>query len=748
VSGTGIWTLGTINSGANATLDIQATVDAGTSGTTITNTVTVVSLDQTDTNATVDDLSEDITVNNSTDLAVAKTVNNSTPDEGATITYTITVTNNGPAQATTVSLTDLLPAGVTYSSDTPSQGAYVSGSGIWTVGIINSGASATLDIQATVDAGTSGSTITNTITVVSLDQTDTNVTADDLNEDITVNNNTDLAVAKTVDNSTPDEGATITYTITVTNNGPAQATTVSLTDLLPAGVTYSSDTPSQGAYVNGTGVWTVGTIDSGANATLDIQATVDAGTSGSTITNTVTVVNLDQTDSNVTADDLSEDITVNNNTDLAVSKTVDNNAPDEGATITYTITVTNNGPAQATTVSLTDLLPAGVTYSSDTPSQGAYVSGSGVWTVGTINSGASATLDIQATVDAGTSGSTITNTITVVSLDQTDTDATADDLSEDITVNNNTDLAVTKTVDNSTPDEGATITYTVTVANNGPAQATTVSLTDLLPAGVTYSSDTTSQGSYVSGSGVWTVGTINSGASATLDILATVDASTSGSTITNTITVVSLDQTDTNATSDDLSEDITVNNNTDLAVAKTVSNSTPDEGATIITYTITVTNNGPAQATTVSITDLLPAGVTYSSDTPSQGAYVSGSGVWTVGTINSGASATLDIQATVNAGTGGSTITNTITVVSLDQTDTNATVDDLNEDITVNNNTDLAVAKTVDNSTPDEGATITYTITVTNNGPAQATTVSLTDLLPAGVTYSSDTPSQDRKSVV
>jgi uncharacterized repeat protein (TIGR01451 family) len=226
-------------------------------------------------------------------------VNNSTPDEGSTITYTITVTNNGPAQATTMSLTDLLPAGVTYSSDTPSQGAYVSGTGVWTVGTINSGASATLDIQATVDAGTGGSTITNTITVVSLDQTDTNATVDDLSEAITVNNNTDLAVSKTVDNSTPNEGATITYTITVTNNGPAQATTVSLTDLLPAGVTYSSDTPSQGAYVSGSGVWTVGTINSGASATLDIQATVDAGTSGSTITNTVTVVGLDQTDTNI-----------------------------------------------------------------------------------------------------------------------------------------------------------------------------------------------------------------------------------------------------------------------------------------------------------------------------------------------------------------------------------------------------------------------------------------------------------------
>jgi len=122
----------------------------------------------------------------------------------------------------------------------------------------------------------------------------------------------DLAISKTVDDTTPDESQTITYTITLTNNGPNEATTVSITDLLPAGVTYVSDTPSLGVYVSGTGVWTVVTINSGANATLNIQATVDAGTGGSTITNLVTAVSLDQTDSNATPDDLSEAITVNN----------------------------------------------------------------------------------------------------------------------------------------------------------------------------------------------------------------------------------------------------------------------------------------------------------------------------------------------------------------------------------------------------------------------------------------------------
>ena len=70
----------------------------------------------------------------------------------------------------------------------------------------------------------------------------------------------------------------------------------------------------------------------------------------------------------------------------------------------------------------------------------------------------------------------------------------------------------------------------------------------------------------------------------------------------------------------------------------------------------------------------------------------------------------------------------------------------LSIDLVVNNDLDLHVAKTVDDATPDEGQTITYTVTVTNNGPARATNVSLDDVLPAGITPGPITPSQARGS--
>ena len=740
VNGTGIWTIGTMDDGDVVTLDITVTVDVGTSNDTITNTTTAANGDQDDPTTTGDDLEEAITVNNDSDLVTTKVVDDSTPDEGGTVVYTLTVTNNGAAQATNVSLTDQLPTGVTYVSDSASQGAYVNGTGIWTIGTMDDGDVVTLNITATVDVGTSNDVITNTTTAADGDQNDPTTTGDDLEEDITVNNDSDLVTTKVVDDSTPDEGGTVVYTLTVTNNGAAQATNVSLTDQLPTGVTYVSDSASQGAYVNGTGIWTIGTMDNGDVVTLNITATVDIGTSNDVITNTTTAASGDQDDPTTTGDDLEEEITVNNDSDLVTTKVVDDTTPDEGGTIYYTITVINNGAAQATNVSLTDVLPIGVTYVSDIVTQGSYDNISGLWSIGTLDNGAPAVLQITATVDIGTSADTITNTTTAADGDQDDPTTDGDDLEEEIVVNNDADLVTTKVVDNATPNEGDTIIYTLTVTNNGAAQATNVSLTDVLPVGVTYVSDDGS-GSYDSVTGLWSIGTLDNGATAILNITATVNIGTSADTITNITTAADSDQDDPTTDGDDLEEGVVVNNDADLVTTKVVDNNTPNEGDTII-YTLTVTNNGAAQATNVSLIDQLPVGVTYVSDVASQGVYDNVSGLWSIGTIDNGNFVILAITVLVDAGTSADTITNTTTAADGDQDDPTADGDDLEEEVVVNNDADLVTTKVVDNEAPNEGDAIIYTITVTNNGVAQATNVSLTDVLPVGVTYVSDVASQ------
>ncbi len=118
----------------------------------------------------------------------------------------------------------------------------------------------------------------------------------------------DISVTKTADNLSPNEGDTVTFTIVLTNNGPDDATGVTMTDLLPTGITYSTDT-SGGTYNPATGIWTVGTLAAGASATLTITATVNTGTGGTTITNTASVT-ADQPDPNTANNSSSVSLTV------------------------------------------------------------------------------------------------------------------------------------------------------------------------------------------------------------------------------------------------------------------------------------------------------------------------------------------------------------------------------------------------------------------------------------------------------
>ena len=90
----------------------------------------------------------------------------------------------------------------------------------------------------------------------------------------------DLSLTKTVDNSAPAVGTNVVFTVTLTNAaGLSQATGVTVTDLLPSGLTYFSSSATQGTYDSGTSVWTVGSVSAGSSPRLTITATVaTAGT--------------------------------------------------------------------------------------------------------------------------------------------------------------------------------------------------------------------------------------------------------------------------------------------------------------------------------------------------------------------------------------------------------------------------------------------------------------------------------------
>lgn len=85
----------------------------------------------------------------------------------------------------------------------------------------------------------------------------------------------DIRITKAVSDATPGVGTNVTFTVAARNLGPNNATGVQVRDVLPAGVTFVSATPSQGAYSTGTGIWNIGNLATGATVTLQITVTVN-----------------------------------------------------------------------------------------------------------------------------------------------------------------------------------------------------------------------------------------------------------------------------------------------------------------------------------------------------------------------------------------------------------------------------------------------------------------------------------------
>ncbi len=343
-----------------------------------TNTATITHADQFDPNPGNTTASATETPQQA-DLVLSKSVDNPTPNVGDTITYTITLSDNGPDSATDVVVSDLLPSGLLFLDATASEGIYDPLAGLWTVGTVVTTVPQTLLIRAEVISP--GSTV-NTATITHADQFDPN-TANNTATTTEDPEQADLSVTKTVDDSTPNVGETITYTVTLTNNGPAYATSVTVQDSLPAGLGLVDAVPGQGqgTYNPATGLWSTGYLSIGESAVLTIRAMVD---SPDPQTNTATITSSAQFDPNP-GNNTATSVVTPQQADLFVTKTVNDATPNVGDTVSFIVTVGDNGPGDATGVAVQDPLPAGLTFDSATATAGSYDSTSGTWNVGAVH---------------------------------------------------------------------------------------------------------------------------------------------------------------------------------------------------------------------------------------------------------------------------------------------------------------------------------------------------------------------------
>ena len=457
----------------------------------------------------------------------------------------------------------------------------------------------------------------------------------------------DVSLTNTPSTPTPTVGGSVTFSVHVANAGLA-VSTISVKNKLPSGFTYVSDTPSTGSYDPGTGIWSVGSLGSGGSADLDIVATANA---------------------------------TGNHTDNAEVVSTNTYDPDsvpgsgEGDTFAAARAIPATSPV------FYAVSGAGTGFCVGTPSFLYEIDTSGgISQIAPITIGGNQVnhvLGLAVDPDTGT---------LFGYMNTQSPDCAADDGTL-ITINKDTGVATRVgsegdagiSVPDMTSDPFGTL---YAWDSNGDDLYTldkaigTSSLVGECGCGSSQTGladDSLGRLYMKSGSALFRVNqfsgelfgllflsqqTNNMLAFGPSDVLYTGSRTSTDSGVTDGFELHQIDLSTGTVTLlgsnsalhiGALAWDLrtyTAPDEADLSLTKDVDDSTPDNWFQNVTFTITVDNDGPDDATGVEVTDNLPSGLSWVSD-DSGGDYNPSTGVWDVGTITSGNSATLEIVASV-----------------------------------------------------------------------------------------------------
>ncbi|WP_110205040.1 isopeptide-forming domain-containing fimbrial protein [Nocardioides daejeonensis] len=746
-----------------APITVTGTLDADlVAGTEITNNATV-SAETYDPDKDNNKDDERSTVTTIADFGIDKALNG-TLVPGRDATYAITVTNHGPSYSQgAITVTETLPAGLTYKSFTGTGWKLDNQSGqvltfVWDgakpVGI---GALPVINVTASV-ASSLTTAVTNRVTVEEpTDPTSGPEEPDSKDVPSTPAPSADLSLEKThVGPMTA--GTTDTYSFTVTNHGPSDAAgPLTLVDDLPAGLTYVAGSATSGWTCTPAGQVLTCTRPAGlvaqtagnANqATFTIDVEIDQALTGSVVNRAevtsptpdpVTPNNEDDDDSSTSADVKA---------DLQITKTLTTPVADviAGTEITYELTVKNNGPSQSKApIEVADVLPSGLSFVSAV--------GTG-WTCGhaggtitcernsVLASGATApVITVKALIASGIGAQTLVNTASVDGPDP-DPNPNNNNEPEDTPVTEDTEIKLTKTnVGDNPVRAGEVATFEIRVTSSGPSDARQVVVSDVLPTGMTLVSAIGTDWTCTS-AGVCTIDRIVPGTPAPpLTIKARVASGVPhGTTLTNEASATTATPGDDPADNED-DADVDVVAVADLALEKKHSGA-PVVAGTPTDYTLTVVNNGPSDAIApLTVTDTLPAGMSYlSAGAPWSCAPPTGQTVTCTlaqGLVAGQTAPALQMSVMVAADAESAPATNSAHVESptTDDKPGNNTDD---ETVPVTRATNLRVTKS-HTGTAHIGDELSFAIAVHNEGPSTARDVVVTDTLPVGLEFVSAT---------
>ena len=665
--------LGAISAGGSATVTIVVRTNASYIG-SITDQATVT-CQETDPDPGALTATVTATAASSSDLSVTLTSTQTSVLAGQNLTYSLTVSNAGPAVAQGITVTLPLATGESYVSSSESSVSDSSGPVVVALGAlaVNATDTFTVTLLPTI-AGQLSETANVTGTVI--DPNPANNTSTWITE---VEPAADLAVGLAPSAPVAVTGNDFGYTVTVTNNGPSDATSVVVSDTLPSGVTFLSATPYQDVdpvLNNGVVSLSIAELDSGATASFTIDTTVTAEP-GSSLSDTASV-------SSAIADPVAANNTqtlqnaVVGTSDLSLSAAPIAGPSYVGEDLTFTVTALNSGPDNEPDAEVIATLPANVVFvsaGSTVLSQGTaptVVQGVLTVPVGALASGQSAIITAEV-IPQATAAGTLSMTFGIQG-ENMDPNLGNNTAQASATVTPASDMAISITTGQAPPCVQDDWSYTLDVSNHGLSNATGVTALALLPPNAQFVSAQstvgpapTVQGGVLSAD----LGSLAAGKSATITVV--VEPMATGPM--QLAASVSADQFDPNSTNNQAGITTTVAPSANLSVSLESSSSSVMTGRNL-SFTATVLNNGPDPATNV-VLDLPPASsfvyVSSSTSTGSVG-WSNNEVVAQIGSLAPGSSAVVTMVVTATTpGSVNQTATAAVADNQLDPSSLSAT---------------------------------------------------------------------------
>lgn len=496
----GLWNIETLESGKSVSIDIVTLVNKTGK---IANDASVSGKEY-DWNLSNNYDNKSIAVDVCADLAIKKLVNDTNPKFNSLVEWTLRVTNNGPDTATGVVVCDILPEGL-ISIDK-------SFNGTWNVGKLLNNQTKELTIICLVNK--TGKLVN--IADIAGNEYDCNLTNNIVNKSIEVAQSADLFVKKYVNNTSPDFGEIIKWSVVVSNNGPDIATNVQVNDLLDDGLIFVKSSSTKGNYDVKSGIWTIDSLAPETDETLNIYCKVNKI---GKILNFVSV-NSTQYDWNESNNHDNESVNAVKIADLSVIKLINNSNPNYNDLIKWTIIVSNKGPNMATGVIVNDLLPKSVEYISSYLSKGFYNPVNGIWDVGNLNVGEKLQLNIVSKI---VKTGDITNVVNVKG-NEKDSNLTNNHFEKSVHVKPAADLSIEKSVSKQEVNINDLIEYVIEITNNGPDSAENIKVSELLNPNLKVISFESTKGNFNNTNNVLTIDSLVNGEKVRLTINAAANA--------------------------------------------------------------------------------------------------------------------------------------------------------------------------------------------------------------------------------